>query len=63
MRGQNGTPGRLGRMRGQDELERERSRDRLDLGAFHTGPFELRQRVGERLASHPPLVLVLTASP
>ena len=45
---------RLGRMRGEDELDPEPRAGRLDLGLVDPAAVELRERIGERLARDRP---------
>ena len=62
MRLEHGAARRLGRMGGEDELDPEPRAGRLQRRLVDAGAVELGERIGQRLARHPPLGLVLAAA-
>ena len=63
VRSQHGAAGRLGRMRGQDELEREPPCCRRQPASIDAAALELCKCLGQRLTGHALLRLVLPAPP
>ena len=61
--GKHGAPSRLGRVRGEHELERQLSSGLPERLRLHAGPLEAAERLGQRFSRHASLVLVLPSAP